>query len=62
MPYGVYRYNRLVEECYYLSKAINTSYNDLLDNSLTEHNMLINLLIKDNKKQQEAIEKLNKNK
>lgn len=62
MPYGIYKYNRLVEECYYLSKAINTSYNDLLDNSLTEHHKLVDLLVRDNKRQQAALEKIGKNK
>lgn len=57
VPWGVYNFNNLLEEAYYLSKTINTSYNDILDLSLTEKNWMLEILIRDNKKQEEAIEK-----
>lgn len=57
MPWGVYNFNNLLEEAYYLSKAINTSYNEILDLSLTEKGMMLNILKRDNKEQEEAIEK-----
>jgi hypothetical protein len=58
MPFGIFRYTQIIEECYYISKYINTSYKDILDISINERDTLINLINEENKKNQEELEKV----
>lgn len=60
VPYGLYRYDELVRECYFISSSINTSYTDLLDITPKEKNLLIRYINEKNKAEQEAIEKARK--
>ena len=57
-PYGPYRYKQLIKECYIIAKNTNTPYTALMDITPTEKNELLNLIIEDNQKSQEAMEKL----
>lgn len=57
MPYGVYRFNQIVEECYYISKYMHTSYLDLMSVSVGEKNQLLNLINDENKRNQEELER-----
>lgn len=57
-PYGPYRYKQIIKECYLIAKNCNTPYTALMDITPTEKNELINLIIEENKKSQEAMEKI----
>ena len=58
MPYGVFRFKQIIDECFAISKTINTSYTDLLDVSIPERDRMIQIIVEDNKKQQEELDKL----
>lgn len=58
MPFGVYRFNQIIEECYYISKFINTSYLDLMEISVIERDTLLELINEQNKRDQEEIDKM----
>lgn len=58
MPYGAFRFNQIIEECFYISKAINTSYLDLMEISVKEKNTMIEIINEENRKNQEEIEKI----
>lgn len=58
MPYGVYRYNEIIDECYIISKLINTSYVDLMEISVRERDRMLELINEENKREQERIEKI----
>lgn len=58
MPYGVYRYNEIIDECYIISKLINTSYIDLMEISVRERDRMLELINEENKREQERIEKI----
>ena len=58
MPYGVYRFQQIVDECFIISKTINTSYTDLMDISIRERDRMIEIIIEDNKKQKEELDKI----
>lgn len=58
MPYGVYRYNEIIDECYIISKLINTSYLDLMEISVRERDRMLELINEENKREQERIEKI----
>lgn len=60
MPYGIWRFNQLVKECYFISSNINTSYKDLLDITPIEKNLLIRFINDKNKAEREALEKSKK--
>lgn len=46
-PYGPERYKRIVQECYLISKNMNTSYSDVLKITPIEREYLINFLLED---------------
>lgn len=52
-PYGPWKYKRIVEECYFISHQINTSYTDLLKITPRERSYLIEFL----NREAEAIQK-----
>ena len=58
MPYGVYRYNEIIDECYIISKLINTSYLDLMEISVRERDRMLELINEENTREQERIEKI----
>lgn len=58
-PYGPQRYKQLVKNCYIISKTLNTSYIDVRDKMTpSELNQIINLIIEDNEKYKEKMEKM----
>lgn len=58
MPYGIYRFQQIIDECFIISKTINTSYTDLMDISIRERDRMIEIIIEDNKKQKEELDKI----
>lgn len=63
VPLGVIKYENLVKECYLISSNINTSYTDLLDVSIREKDLLVNLILDKFKREKEELDKAkNKNK
>ena len=62
MPYGVWRFNQIVRECYFISDNIHTSYKDLLDITPKEKSLLINYINEKHKAEKEALEKAKKKK
>lgn len=60
MPYGVYRYQQIIDECYIISKVIHTSYLDLMNVSITERDRMLELIQEENKRQEEQLEKIKK--
>ena len=57
-PYGPIKFKQLVKECYVLAKNINTPYTELLDITPAEKNELLNLIIEENKRNEEAMQKM----
>ena len=57
-PYGPYRYKQIIKECYLIAKNTNTPYTLLMDITPTEKNELLNLIIEENRKSQEAMQKI----
>lgn len=62
MPYGVWKFNQIVKECYFISDNIHTSYKDLLDITIKEKELLIKYINEKNKAERDAIEKAKKKK
>ena len=60
IPYGVWRFNQIVKECYFISDNIHTSYTDLLDITPKEKSLLINYINEKYKAEKEALEKAKK--
>ena len=58
-PYGPIRFKQLVRELYSIAKNTNTSYTDLLNITPAEKTLLIELILEDNKKSEEAMAKIN---
>ena len=58
MPYGVYRYQEIIDESYIISKVIHTSYVDILDISIRERDRMIELINEENKRNREDLDKL----
>ena len=58
MPFGVFRFQQIIDECYIISKVIHTSYTDLMDISIRERDRMLELINEENKKQQEEIDKM----
>ena len=58
MPYGIYRFQQIVDECFIISKTINTSYTDLMNISIRERDRMIEIIVEDNKKQKEELDKI----
>jgi hypothetical protein len=55
-PYGPVRYEEIVEECYAISKRINTSYNDLKQITPLERTYLLQFIRKDLERENEIRE------
>lgn len=60
MPYGVARYNQLVNQCYIISRSINTSYSDLLGVNLQELDMMLGFIEEEAREKNEQYEKMKK--
>ena len=56
-PYGPIRYKQLVKECYVIAKNTNTPYTALMDITPTEKNALIDLILEENRRSEEALQK-----
>ena len=59
-PYGPYRYKQIIQECYLLTKNLNTSYTDILKISPIEREYLLKFLADEIKKSKQLIEKKKK--
>lgn len=57
-PYGPIMYNKLIEECYSISKYLHTSYEDVKLMTPTERQSLIKFLIRDAEKENEMWDKM----
>lgn len=57
VPYAPKRYKEIVQECYLLSKNLNTSYTDTMKLTPLERNYLIQLLAQDFDEKRKAYEK-----
>lgn len=55
-PYGPYRYEQIVEECYAISKRIHTSYNDIKQITPLERTYLLQFIRKDLERENELRE------
>ena len=62
IPYGVWKFNQIVKECYFISDNIHTSYKDLLDITIKEKDLLIKYINEKNKAVRDALEKAKKKK
>lgn len=62
IPYGVWKFNQIVKECYFISDNIHTSYKDLLDITIKEKDLLIKYINEKNKAERDALEKAKKKK
>ena len=57
-PYGPKRFKEIVEECWYISDNLNTSYTDVLDISFQERLYLIECINKKQTETRKAIDEL----
>ena len=55
-PFAPERYKRIVQECYQISKNMNTSYADVLKITPKEREYLINFLLEDYNEKKKAME------
>ena len=55
-PYGPARYKRIVQECYLISKNMNTSYSDVLKLTPKEREYLIKFLLEDYDEKKKVVE------
>lgn len=55
-PYGPARYRRLMQECFLISKNMNTSYSDVKKITPKEREQLINFLLEDYKEKKKAVD------
>ena len=58
--YGPYRYKQIIKELYIIAKNLHTSYTDLLDITPTEKHELLNLIIDENERSKEQMDKIKK--
>lgn len=56
-PYGPVRYKEIVQEIYFITKNTHISYDDVKDMTPTERKYIVNFIVKDIKKEQEAAQK-----
>lgn len=62
-PYGPFRYKQIMKDCWYITKHIHTSYNEILKISPNERDILIEFISNDIRKHNEEMEEiLNKSK
>lgn len=55
-PYGPIKFKQLVQDCYLISKNINTPYSDVLNMTPTERNYILNFLVEEAHKMQKELE------
>lgn len=55
-PYGPIRFKQLVQECYLISKNINTSYNDVVQMTPTERQYILSFLAEEAHKVQQQLD------
>lgn len=60
MPYGVFRYNQIIDECYIISKVLHTSYIEVQSISVAERDRILDIINEENERNKESIEKLKK--
>jgi hypothetical protein len=60
MPYGVFRYNQIIDECYIISKVLHTSYIEAQSISVVERDRILDIINEENERNKESIEKLKK--
>ena len=58
-PYGPARYKELVRERYFISKSMNTSYNELGKITPLERKYILEFIVEEKEREQKAIEELN---
>lgn len=56
-PYGPYRYHQIVQESYFISKSMNTTYSDTLKMTPLEREYILRFISDEIKKTQEEVEK-----
>lgn len=56
-PYGPFRYKEIVKERWFISKNINTSYNDLGKITPRERDYLLEFIVDEQKRTEEYIKK-----
>lgn len=61
LPYGPFRYEKIVEECYIISKKTNTSYTDVLKMTPLEREYLLKFIRKDIERENELIQNMHNN-
>lgn len=61
-PFGPWRYNEIIKECYFISKHINTSYTDLMDVTPLERKALMTNIQDEIKRQNELYEEAKRKK
>lgn len=57
-PYGPKRYKEIVQECWYISSTLNTSYTDVLDLAFQDRVYLIELINKRAETENKKLEEL----
>ena len=60
MPYGIFRYNQIIDECYIISKVLHTSYIEAQSISVAERDRILDIINEENERNKESIEKLKK--
>lgn len=60
MPYAVFRYNQIIDECYIISKVLHTAYTDVQTISVAERDRILELINEENERNKKDIEKLKK--
>ena len=56
-PYGPIRYREIVQECYIISRHLNTSYTDLMNITPNERRCLLEMIKKESDEMKEMMEK-----
>ena len=59
-PYGPKRYKQIIKEIYYVTKAINTSYGDVLAMSPLERGYVLEFLVEETEKKEKLFEQQQK--
>lgn len=58
-PYAPKRFRDIAQECYWVSKYVHTSYNDVQDMTPKERELIISFITDELEKQEKEIEKQN---
>lgn len=57
-PYGPYRYKEIVQERYFISKNINTSYNDIGKITPTEREYILKFIVDEQKQAKKRLDEM----